>query len=405
MSKEKINDTAQALTSIRLEKSKILIVDDVPANLDILRQVLKSEPYNLSVAPSGEVALKVAERATPDLILLDVMMPGMDGFETCRRLKTNQATANIPIIFITAKDEIESVVEGFQAGGVDYITKPFQNEEVQSRVKTHLTIKHLQDELERAYNLLEVDNTRKTEELETARMIQQGFLPDFVPELPFLEIARFQRTATEVGGDYYDFFPREDGSFVLAVGDATGHGAGANLMVSATKTALLGIEASDLAERLGRINSLLKRINSYRLLHMALTLIELEYDEKSGIVRAKAVGGGMPPLYLLRASGHVEELAIEGLPLGAMETAAYQVTEFQFKKSELLLIMSDGLPECINEADELFGYVRLLAEIEKVGEMSPNASGVVKNLVRAIDDWSNHTPQNDDMTLVVLKMK
>jgi len=405
MSKEPIDRIFPNFTALNPKESKVLIVDDVPANLDLLRQVLKSEPYNLSVAPSGEVALKVAARATPDLILLDVMMPGMDGFETCRRLKTNPATANIPIIFITAKDEIESVVEGFQAGGVDYITKLFQSEEVQARVKTHLTIKHLQDELERAYNLLEVDNARKTEELETARMIQQGFLPASVPELPFLEIAPFQRTATEVGGDYYDFCPREDGSFVLAVGDATGHGAGASLMVSATKTALLGIETSDLAERISRINSLLKRINSYRLLYMALTLIELEHDEKSGIVRAKAVGGGMPPLYLLRASGHVEELAIEGLPLGAMEMAVYQPTEFQLKNSDLLLLMSDGLPECINDNGELFGYVRLLAEIKKAGKMSPNASGVVKHLIRAIDDWSNHTPQNDDMTLVALKVK
>jgi sigma-B regulation protein RsbU (phosphoserine phosphatase) len=405
MSKKKIKCVAQDFMSIPREESKVLIVDDVPANLDLLRQVLKSEPYNLSVAPSGEVALKVAAQAIPDLILLDVMMPGMDGFDTCRRLKTDPATANIPIIFITAKDEIESVVEGFQAGGVDYITKPFQSEEVQARVKTHLTIKHLQDELERAYNLLAVDNARKTEELQTARMIQQGFLPDFVPELTFLEIAAFQRTATEVGGDYYDFFPCEDGSLVLVVGDATGHGAGASLMVSATKTALLTIEASNLSERISRINSLLKRINNYRLLHMALTLIELEHNEKAGIVRAKAVGGGMPPLYLLRASGHVEEIAIEGLPLGAIETAAYQVTEFQLQKSDLLLFMSDGLPERINDADEFFGYARLLAEIKKAGRMSPNASGVVKHLIRAIDDWSNHTPQNDDMTIVALKVK
>ena len=223
------------------------------------------------------------------------------------------------------------------------------------------------------------------------------------PELPFLEIVPFQRTATEVGGDYYDFFPHEGGSFIVAIGDATGHGAGASLMVATTKAALLTIEASNLAERISRINSLLKRINSYRLLHMALTLIELKYDEKSGIVRAKAVGGGMPPLYLLRASGHVEEIAIEGLPLGAMETAAYQPTKFQLQSSDLLLLMSDGLPECINEAAELFGYERLLAEIEKAGKMSPNAFGIVKHLVGALDNWSNH--QNDDLTLVALKVR
>jgi len=143
MSKEKINDAIQDLTSIRLEESKILIVDDVPANLDLLRKTLESKAYNISVAPSGEVALNIVRRAIPDLILLDVVMPGIDGFETCRRLKANPATADIPVIFLTAKDEPDSVLEGFHAGGVDYITKSFQNEEVLLRIETHLKIDRL----------------------------------------------------------------------------------------------------------------------------------------------------------------------------------------------------------------------------------------------------------------------
>ncbi len=403
--------------SIESKDSKILIVDDVPANLNILCQALETEGYKIVAAPSGAVALQIAHRTQPDLILLDVMMPEMDGFETCQRLKADASTAEIPVIFITAKDEMSSIIKGFQVGGVDYITKPFRHEEVRVRVQTHLTIKRLQnglrkanqeiqarnEELEKAYAQLEADNQRKTEELQTARLIQQGFLPASVPELPFLEIVPFQRTATEVGGDYYDFFHHEGGSSVVAIGDATGHGAGASLMVAATKAALLTIEASDLVERISRINSLLKRINNYRLLHMALTLIELKYDEKSGIVRAKAVGGGMPPLYLLRTSGHVEELAIEGLPLGATEAPAYQPTEFQLKSSDLLLLMSDGLPECINEAGEFLGYARLLAEIKEASQMSPDTSGVVKHLIGTLDNWSSHG--DDDMTLIALKVR
>ena len=143
MSKEKINDAIQDLTSIHLAESKILIVDDVPANLDLLRQTLESKAYNISVAPSGEVALSIIRRAVPDLILLDVVMPGMDGFETCRRLKANPTTADIPVIFLTAMNEQDSVLEGFRVGGVDYITKPFQNEEVLLRIETHLKIDRL----------------------------------------------------------------------------------------------------------------------------------------------------------------------------------------------------------------------------------------------------------------------
>jgi len=133
----------------------ILIVDDTPANLDLLRQTLEPEGYEILVATSGEMALKIFRRASPDLILLDVLMPGMNGFETCCQLKQEESTQDIPVIFITVKDDTESVVEGFRVGGVDYIVKPFQQEEVLARVKTHLKISSLTRELVRKNGELE----------------------------------------------------------------------------------------------------------------------------------------------------------------------------------------------------------------------------------------------------------
>ena len=117
---------------------KILIVDDVPANLDVLFQSLDSEGYDIMVATDGTTALEVAAYSQPDLTLLDVMMPGIDGYETCRRLKADEQLAAIPVIFLTARDDVEGVVEGFEAGGLDYITKPFKKEEVLVRIRTHL---------------------------------------------------------------------------------------------------------------------------------------------------------------------------------------------------------------------------------------------------------------------------
>ena len=346
-------------------------------------------------------------------------MPGIDGFETCRRLKTDKATADIPVIFITAKDETESIVEGFRLGGVDYITKPFQHEEVRTRVQTHLTIKRLRDgleeanhqiqvkndELEEVYKQLEADNTRKTEELETARTIQQGFLPAALPKLPYLEIAAFQKPATEVGGDYYDFFPKPGDKLVLAIGDATGHGVGASLMVSATKTALLTIDEPNLTEKVGKMNTILKQINSNRLLNMALVLVELLHDANSNIVQVKATGGGIPPLYILRSNGSVEEIALVGMPLGAMEGEKYTPIEFRLEKSDALILMSDGLPERLNDKGEMLNDVRLMAEIEQAGKTQQSALGILETLVKSGDDWANNTPQNDDVTLVVLKVK
>ena len=130
-----------------LQGAQILLVDDQPANLDVLCDLLELKGYNILLAPNGQVALKSAARAVPDLILLDVMMPEMDGFETCRRLKQDPAIRHIPVIFITARALKEDIVAGFQAGGVDYITKPFQEEEVLVRVETHVRLNRMKQEL------------------------------------------------------------------------------------------------------------------------------------------------------------------------------------------------------------------------------------------------------------------
>lgn len=150
----------------------ILIVDDTPENLTVLRQMLTEHGYRVRPALSGDIALKAVQADIPSLILLDIMMPGMDGFEVCRKLKSEAGTRDIPVLFISALNEMEDKVKGFQVGGVDYITKPFNTGEVLARVKTHLTLRNMQikiqeqnkrllDEIEerkRAENALEVAN-------------------------------------------------------------------------------------------------------------------------------------------------------------------------------------------------------------------------------------------------------
>jgi two-component system, sensor histidine kinase and response regulator len=132
----------------QLEQQTILIVDDMPNNLGILLEDLSERGFEILVAEDGESAIEQVEYARPDLILLDVLMPGIDGFETCRRLKANPLTQAIPVIFMTALAEVEDKIKGFNAGGVDYITKPIQQEEVFARIKTHLSLQNLQKQLQ-----------------------------------------------------------------------------------------------------------------------------------------------------------------------------------------------------------------------------------------------------------------
>ncbi|MBI4662318.1 MAG: sigma-54-dependent Fis family transcriptional regulator [Verrucomicrobia bacterium] len=159
----------------KLADAKILVIDDVAANRKLLCDTLESHGYTISAAPSGEVGLKVAQADPPDLILLDVMMPGIDGYEVCRRLKAQDDLKELPVIFITANNETSSLVEGFRAGGVDYITKPFQAEEVLTRIANHLKLSRLTNEL-RAKNRALEEEVRRRRQAEDERDTADGRL-------------------------------------------------------------------------------------------------------------------------------------------------------------------------------------------------------------------------------------
>ena len=157
-------------------RGNILIVDDTPANLRLMTQMLAEQNFKVRPVPSGKLALNAIHAAAPDLILLDIKMPQMDGYEVSRQLKADPTTRDIPIIFISALDEVEDKVKAFTVGGVDYITKPFQFEEVQARIETHLTIRRLRRELQAYAGELEerVDQKVKELEQERAKVIHAG---------------------------------------------------------------------------------------------------------------------------------------------------------------------------------------------------------------------------------------
>lgn len=159
---------------INLAGAKILVVDDVAANRNLLSRTLESGGYTVSAAPNGEVALEIAHLDVPDLVLLDIVLPGLDGFEVCRQLKAGERTRTAPIIFITAKDEPASVVEGFRAGGVDYVTKPFQTDEVLARVETHLRISRLTQTLAERNAELAAANEKLQKEIDRRRLAEDA---------------------------------------------------------------------------------------------------------------------------------------------------------------------------------------------------------------------------------------
>lgn len=162
--------------------SKILIVDDTPINIDVLKRALEREGYEISMAPSGEIALKLVSRVDPDLILMDVMMPGMDGFETCKRIHNEQGLKDVPVIFITGKTGEEDIIEGLKAGGVDYVTKPFRHDEVIARVRTQVRLREADRKNRQLVEQLK-QALSKMEDAEQEKLAKSRFLARMSHEL------------------------------------------------------------------------------------------------------------------------------------------------------------------------------------------------------------------------------
>jgi serine phosphatase RsbU (regulator of sigma subunit) len=246
--------------------------------------------------------------------------------------------------------------------------------------------------------LLEVENTRKTEELEKARELQLSMLPQAAPQLPNFDVAFEMRPATEVGGDYYDYNLIADGQLTLAIGDATGHGTNAGLVVSAVKS-LFKTSAPDASnlETLERISQGIKSMNLKRL-YMAMTLVRFNQN------RLEFAGAGMPPALIYRADeNRVEEVLLEGMPLGGFIGAEREEASFELQSGDTVLLMSDGLPEILNPDNEMLDYPRTKAAFEEVADQSPKT--IIDRIFKVSTLWADGEPQADDITLVVIKVK
>jgi serine phosphatase RsbU (regulator of sigma subunit) len=245
--------------------------------------------------------------------------------------------------------------------------------------------------------MLAAENERKTNELEHAREVQLSLLPQVPPKVPGIEIAAGMRTATEVGGDYYDFNVAEDGALVIAIGDATGHGLSAGTVVSATKGIFsLVANESDIELAMDSCARGVRRLGLQKLF-MAFALVRIaDYC-------LEVVGGGMPPALVYRAdTGTVEEISLSGLPLGSPRNGQYRKTAVPLKPGDTVLLMSDGFPELFNGGREMLGYDRARSELAKVG--SSSADAVLQHFHSVCEEWTQNAVVGDDVTFVVLKV-
>ena len=268
--------------------------------------------------------------------------------------------------------------------------KELSQREIENQKKTaELEIKA---ERERA------ENERKTKELEDARQLQLSLLPKELPKLPEYDIAVYMKTATEVGGDYYDFHIAEDKTLTVAIGDATGHGLMAGTMVTATKSLFNSFAGNqNIISILNQMSDSLREMH-FKLLSMCFAIIKIK-DKKLKISSA-----GMPPLYIYRKEDNVvEEIFLRGMPLGANVSYNYELKETELQKGDTVFLYSDGFPELFNKDQEMFSYDRLKKELLKIADN--DSQTIVNRLNETIEDWAGDIPPNDDITFVVIKIK
>jgi len=245
--------------------------------------------------------------------------------------------------------------------------------------------------------LRKIEEDRKNNELAAARDLQQSMLPKENPKRADLDIATFIRSSTEVGGDYYDFFPQIDGSLFSVCGDATGHGVTSGMMVSVTKAGLNGISPVKPNKILQRLNGVVKRID-LGTLRMSLNIAEITKDE------VYLSSAAMPPIYLYKASTKtIEEFMNNGLPLGGLRDEEFVLEARNFESGDVLIQLSDGLPEAPNSKGEMYDYDRLRNLILETSHLS--SKEIIETLIKSVDVWMEGKHNPDDITLVVTKKK
>ncbi|HEY5720367.1 MAG TPA: fused response regulator/phosphatase [Gammaproteobacteria bacterium] len=382
----------------------LLVVDDNEDNRYTLTRRLKRQGYaNLVTANDGREALEQLRKQPIDLVLLDIMMPEMSGYEVLEHVKADAALRDIPVIMISALEEIESVIRCIELGAEDYLSKPFNPTLLRARVGASLEKKRLRDEVRASLARLE-------QELDAARGLQLGMLPRSFPEGTAerpLQVHALMDPAREVGGDLYDAFYAEDGLFCFLVGDVSGKGAAAGMFMART-CSLARMAMTELRPRLeqeqrtpAHIAAAINReLCQYNRDRMFVTLFLGLLDPRDGTLTY--INAGHPPPYLLRATGQLETAAGKPqAPIAVRAGMQYQNHVLTLGPGDTLFACSDGVAEALDGSGELYGEERLQAQLRDAADTTPEV--LVGSLKRDVDAFAGTAPKADDVTLLAVR--
>jgi len=388
---------------VNADGAALLIVDDNEDNRYTLSRRLTREGYtNLTMATNGREALDQLQEKPFDLVLLDNMMPDMNGIEVLERMKASAALRDIPVIMISASNEIDSVIRCIELGAEDYLPKPFNPTLLRARIGATLEKKRLRDEVKASLARLE-------EEMDAARKLQMGMLPRIFPvhsaEQP-IDVHAVMEPAREVGGDLYDCFYAAPGIFCFLVGDVSGKGAQAAMFMARTRSLVrMAIELWDQAGNnqmtpasvTAAVNRELCQNNEDR---MFVTVFLGLLETKTGAL--SYCNAGHPVPRVLRSSGALEQIhGKPEMPLGVRSKAAYQTGTVMLQPGDAVFVVSDGVVEAMNAAGDLYSQQRLDADLESANKAPVRE--LVETVTRNVHAFTGTAPKADDVTVLALR--
>lgn len=377
----------------------VLIVDDLEVNRDLLARRVQRLGHTIGFATTGREALAAMRAGEYDLVLLDITMPDMDGYEALAQMKADAGLAPIPVVMVTAIDAVDSVVRCLELGAEDYITKPFNPVLLRARIESSLNKKRVADLNARLLQSL-------SREMAIAQRIQSGFLPEALPSLPGWPIAASCQPARHVGGDFFDALLLPDGRLAFTVADVCDKGVGAALYMALIRSlvrislqqAPAGEAAADMLERTVRftndyIATVHGRDNMFATLFTAILALD------SG--RLDYINAGHDAPMLWRSEGAaIEPLPPEGLAVGMMAGAPHRARSTHLARGDRLLVYSDGLPEAVNASGQPFGEQRVQALLAGCCSGPPALLAVI---TAALAGHVGDSPPHDDVTLLCLQ--
>lgn len=392
---------------------KILIVDDNALNRKLLSVILGKQGYELLEAVNGAEAVKTAIKELPDIILMDIMMPLVNGYEASSELQKERSTADIPIIFISAKTQPMDKIKGLELGAVDYITKPFDSGEVIARVKNELKISQLVKSLTEANRQLQEKQNKLDEDLKAAALIQKSLIPVRSPELEKFEFTWQFTPCDRIGGDLFNLLPLDDRHLAAYVLDVSGHGVPAAMVTVSVSQMFLPEKGLILKKGIfpqnpddivtpAMVLQKLDREFPIERFDRHFTISYLILNTEEGSVRYSNAAHPQP--IILRSDGRCEFLHKGGSVIGLGKLGVpFEEGQTLMRPGDRLFMYTDGILEYRNPENEHFGKERFIETLESLRAHS--LEEIPERLMASLMNYGKFMPPQDDITFLGIEFK